>query len=122
MQKPLNSTCPMYSSEMQISISNRTIPFASSGAIKSMRPKVSIQGEVLRPGTYPLSKDMTAAQLVRMAGGFKRDALLESADLTSYGISRRKSNRRKTRDGSDRGSGQWNRSEARMLRSNQETF
>jgi protein involved in polysaccharide export with SLBB domain len=49
-------------------------------------PKVKIQGEVLRPGTYPLSKDITAAQLVRMAGGFKRDALLESADLTSYGI------------------------------------
>jgi protein involved in polysaccharide export with SLBB domain len=49
-------------------------------------PKVSIQGEVLRPGTYPLSKDMTTAQLVRMAGGFKRDALLDSADLTSYGI------------------------------------
>ena len=49
-------------------------------------PKVTIQGEVLRPGTYPLSKDMTAAQLVRMAGGFKRDALLESADLTSYGV------------------------------------
>jgi protein involved in polysaccharide export with SLBB domain len=49
-------------------------------------PKVSIQGEVLRPGSYPLSKDMTVAQLVRMAGGFKRDALLASADLTSYGI------------------------------------
>jgi protein involved in polysaccharide export with SLBB domain len=29
---------------------------------------------------------MTAAQLVRMAGGFKRDALLDSADLTSYRI------------------------------------
>jgi protein involved in polysaccharide export with SLBB domain len=29
---------------------------------------------------------MTAAQLVRMAGGFKRDALLESADLTSYAV------------------------------------
>jgi len=49
-------------------------------------PKVTIHGEVLRPGTYPLSKGMTAAQLVRMAGGFKRDALLDSADLTSYGI------------------------------------
>jgi len=49
-------------------------------------PKVSIQGEVLRPGTYPLSKDMTVSQLVRMAGGFKRDALLASADLTSYGV------------------------------------
>lgn len=49
-------------------------------------PKVTIRGEVLRPGTYPLSKGMTAAQLVRMAGGFKRDALLASADLTSYNV------------------------------------
>lgn len=47
-------------------------------------PTVAIHGEVLRPGTYPMSKGMTAAQLVLMAGGFKRDALLESADLTSY--------------------------------------
>ncbi len=49
-------------------------------------PKVTIRGEVLRPAVYPLSKGMTAAQLVRMAGGFKRSALLESADLTSYNI------------------------------------
>lgn len=49
-------------------------------------PKVTIRGEVLRPGTYPMSKGMTAAGLVRMAGGFKRDALLESADLTSYDV------------------------------------
>ncbi len=49
-------------------------------------PKATILGEVLRPGIYPLSKGMTAAQLVRMAGGFKRDALLEKADLTSYDV------------------------------------
>jgi protein involved in polysaccharide export with SLBB domain len=49
-------------------------------------PKVQIHGEVLRPGTFPLSKGMTAAQLVRMAGGFKTDALLEKADLTSYTV------------------------------------
>ena len=49
-------------------------------------PLVTIQGEVMEPGSYPLSKDMTAAQLVRIAGGFKRDALLESADLTSYTV------------------------------------
>jgi len=49
-------------------------------------PKVSIHGEVLRPGTYPLSQGMTAAQLVRMAGGFKSEALLSEADLTSYTI------------------------------------
>jgi protein involved in polysaccharide export with SLBB domain len=50
-------------------------------------PKVTSRGELLRPGTYPMSKGMTAAGLVRMAGGFKRDALLESADLTSYEVS-----------------------------------
>jgi protein involved in polysaccharide export with SLBB domain len=49
-------------------------------------PQVIIRGEVLRPGAYSLSQGMTAAGLVRMAGGFKRDALLESADLTSYSV------------------------------------
>ena len=49
-------------------------------------PMVTIRGEVLRPAKYPMSEGMTAAQLVRMAGGFKRDALIESADLTSYDI------------------------------------
>ena len=49
-------------------------------------PHVAIRGEVLRPGSYALSRGMTVVQLVKMAGGFKRDALLESADLTSYTI------------------------------------
>jgi protein involved in polysaccharide export with SLBB domain len=49
-------------------------------------PRVEIRGEVLRPGTYPLSQRMTASQLVRIAGGFKRDALVETADLISYRV------------------------------------
>jgi len=49
-------------------------------------PMVTITGEVLRPGDYPMFHGETAAQLVRMAGGFKRNALTESADLTSYEI------------------------------------
>jgi protein involved in polysaccharide export with SLBB domain len=49
-------------------------------------PMVTIRGEVMRPGSYPMSAGMTAAQLVRLAGGFKRDALLKSADLTSYEV------------------------------------
>lgn len=56
------------------------------GRYEADSPRVTIRGEVLRPGSYPLSKDMTAAQLVRMAGGFKRDALRDSADLTSYEV------------------------------------
>jgi polysaccharide biosynthesis/export protein len=49
-------------------------------------PKVEIRGEVLRPGSYPLSEGMTAGDLVRTAGGFKRDALVETADLISYRV------------------------------------
>jgi protein involved in polysaccharide export with SLBB domain len=49
-------------------------------------PQVTIRGEVLRPGTYALSFDMTPMKLVNMAGGFKRDALLSSADLASYTV------------------------------------
>jgi protein involved in polysaccharide export with SLBB domain len=47
-------------------------------------PKVKIQGEVLRPGEYPLSQDMTVSRLIQMAGGFRRSALRDTADLTSY--------------------------------------
>lgn len=47
-------------------------------------PTVIIQGEVARPGKYPLGEEMTAADLVRVAGGFKRGAYTETADLTRY--------------------------------------
>lgn len=57
------------------------------GRYEADAPKVTIRGEVLRPGTYPMSKGMTAADLVRLAGGFKQDALLETADLTSHDVS-----------------------------------
>jgi protein involved in polysaccharide export with SLBB domain len=56
------------------------------GRYEADAPKVTIGGEVLRPGSYALTRGMTAAQLVRMAGGFKRDALLTDADLTSYQV------------------------------------
>jgi len=56
------------------------------GRYEQDAPTVSVQGEVLRPGTYPLFDGMTAAQLVLAAGGFKRDALLDTADLISYQV------------------------------------
>ena len=49
-------------------------------------PMVYLYGEVLRPGRYPLAEGMTAGALVRMAGGFKRSAYRETADVTSYKI------------------------------------
>jgi protein involved in polysaccharide export with SLBB domain len=47
-------------------------------------PKVSIAGEVLRPGDYPMSQGMTVTGLIRMAGGFRRSAYVDEADLSSY--------------------------------------
>ena len=49
-------------------------------------PTVKIEGEVERPGKYPLGEEMTAADLVRVAGGFKRGAYTELADLTRYQV------------------------------------
>ena len=47
-------------------------------------PRVAIYGDVLRPGEYPMSAGMTAAALVKMAGGFRRSAFRDSASLASY--------------------------------------
>ncbi len=56
------------------------------GRYEADGPKVRIHGEVIHPGTYPLSQGMTVAQLVRIAGGFNRSALLDDADLISYDV------------------------------------
>jgi protein involved in polysaccharide export with SLBB domain len=53
---------------------------------RSDPPTVSIQGEVSRPGKYPLGEGMTAAELVRVAGGMNRSAYTEAADLTRYEV------------------------------------
>jgi protein involved in polysaccharide export with SLBB domain len=57
-----------------------------SGRYETDAPKVTVRGEVLRPGIYSLSSGMTAGQLVKMAGGFTRSALRSDADLASYEI------------------------------------
>jgi protein involved in polysaccharide export with SLBB domain len=56
------------------------------GRYEADAPKVSIRGEVLRPGVYDMPHNMTAAELVRMAGGVKRSALLGRADVASYQV------------------------------------
>jgi protein involved in polysaccharide export with SLBB domain len=73
-------------------IGNENLPLQPFDTIRILgryevdAPQVSIRGEVLRPGTYALAFDMTPMKLVNMAGGFKRDALLSSADLASYTV------------------------------------
>ena len=58
--------------------------FIHKSLAKADPPTVSIQGEVARPGKYLLGTEMTAADLVRLAGGLKRSAYTQEADLTRY--------------------------------------
>jgi len=45
---------------------------------------VYIKGEVAKPGRYPLTSNMRVDDLVRVAGGLKRSAYAESADLARF--------------------------------------
>ena len=47
-------------------------------------PTVNVTGEVAKPGRYPLTVNMKVADLVRVAGGLKRSALADNADLTRF--------------------------------------
>jgi protein involved in polysaccharide export with SLBB domain len=58
--------------------------FVHKNLSKTDPAAVTIEGDVERPGKYPLGQNMSAADLVRLAGGFKRSAYTEQADLTSY--------------------------------------
>jgi protein involved in polysaccharide export with SLBB domain len=54
------------------------------GRYEDDAPKAAIYGEVMRPGEYPMADGMKVTDLLRLAGGFKRSAYTETADLTSY--------------------------------------
>jgi protein involved in polysaccharide export with SLBB domain len=47
-------------------------------------PTVNIEGEVAKPGRYPLASNMHVGDLVHVAGGLKRSAFADSADLTRF--------------------------------------
>jgi protein involved in polysaccharide export with SLBB domain len=49
-------------------------------------PTVTIAGDVIRPGEYPLSSGMKVSALVQMAGGFRRSAYRAAADLATYSV------------------------------------
>jgi polysaccharide biosynthesis/export protein len=48
---------------------------------------VYIEGEVVKPGRYPLTTNMTVADLIRVGGGLKPSADTLHADVTHYGWS-----------------------------------
>jgi protein involved in polysaccharide export with SLBB domain len=58
--------------------------FVHKNLAKTDPAAVTIEGEVARPGKYPLGDNMNAADLVRVAGGLKRGAYTLEADLTRY--------------------------------------
>jgi polysaccharide export outer membrane protein len=58
--------------------------FVQKNLSKTDPPQVTIQGEVAHPGKYPLGDNMTATDLVRVAGGLKRSAYAQQADLTRF--------------------------------------
>jgi protein involved in polysaccharide export with SLBB domain len=60
--------------------------FIHKNLAKADPAAVRIEGQVAQPGKYPLAENMTAAGLVRLAGGVKRGAYTEAADLTRYEI------------------------------------
>lgn len=45
---------------------------------------VYVQGDVVRPGRYPLTTNMTVGDLIRVGGGLKPSADTQTADLTHY--------------------------------------
>jgi len=47
-------------------------------------PTVNITGEVAKPGRYPLTGNMRIVDLIRVAGGLKRSAFADDADLTRF--------------------------------------
>jgi len=47
-------------------------------------PTVYIKGEVAKPGRYPLTTNMHVEDLVHVAGGLKRSAYTDSADLSRF--------------------------------------
>ena len=55
-------------------------------------PTVYIKGEVTKPGRYPLTTNMHVEDLVRVAGGLKRSAYTESADLSRFEMNASRTN------------------------------
>jgi protein involved in polysaccharide export with SLBB domain len=60
--------------------------FVSKSMLRLDPPTVEVQGEVAKPGKYPLGASLTATELVKLAGGLRRSAYTQQAELTRYSI------------------------------------
>ncbi|HEX5411817.1 MAG TPA: SLBB domain-containing protein [Terriglobia bacterium] len=52
--------------------------------LKADPPSVYVEGDVVRPGRFPLTANLRISDLVGLAGGLKRSADRRTADLTRY--------------------------------------
>lgn len=68
-----------------------TIRVFSRGEMEE-KPVVSINGQVLNPGTYDYYQRMTVRDLVTAAGSLKRNAYLDNAELTRIDVVHGKAN------------------------------
>lgn len=60
--------------------------FVSKSMLRLDPPTVEVQGEVAKPGKYPLGASLTATELVKLAGGLRRSAYTQQAELTRYSV------------------------------------
>jgi protein involved in polysaccharide export with SLBB domain len=67
-----------------IMLSSRDRVLIHKNAAAADLATVTIKGEVVRPGRYPLTADMKVSDLIRAAGGLKQSADLKTADLTHF--------------------------------------
>ncbi len=54
--------------------------------LKADPPSVYVEGQVERPGRFPLTAELRVSDLVGLAGGLKRSADRQTADLTTYNL------------------------------------
>jgi protein involved in polysaccharide export with SLBB domain len=54
--------------------------------LKADPPSVYVEGQVERPGRFPLTANLRVSDLVGLAGGLKRSADRQTADLTTYSV------------------------------------
>jgi protein involved in polysaccharide export with SLBB domain len=67
-----------------IMLSSRDRVLIHKNAAAADLAAVTIKGEVVRPGRYPLTTDMRVSDLIRAAGGLKQSADRKTADLTHF--------------------------------------
>ena len=79
LQKALNGE-----PSQNVLLESRDRIMVQQNPLKADPPSVYVEGEVVRPGRFPLTANLRVSDLVGLAGGLKRSADRQTADLTRY--------------------------------------